>query len=123
MDLIRSQRFTRHIEDLLQEHRVPGLAIAIVQDGESASAGLGLSCLDPPKPCTPDTLFDIGSSSKSLTAASVALLVENNDNHPDIQWDAPVSTVLPEDFIFSHDRYTKEVTIEDILSHRSGIAP
>ena len=123
MDLIRSQRFTRHIEDLLQEHRVPGLVIAIIQNGESASAGFGHSCLDPAKPCTPDTLFDIGSSSKSLTAASVGLLVEDNDNHPEIQWDAPVSTVLPEDFILSDDRYTNEVTIEDILSHRSGVAP
>lgn len=68
-----------------------------------------------------DTIFDIGSCSKSLTAASVGLLVADNDNYPDVQWDTPMSVLLPEDFAMAKDDYTRGVTVEDIIRHRTGV--
>jgi len=69
-----------------------------------------------------DTLFDIASASKSLTAASVALLIYDDVNYPDVKWESTISKLLPDDFVMPTDEYTKAVTIEDILSHRSGMA-
>jgi CubicO group peptidase (beta-lactamase class C family) len=49
------------------------------------------------------------------------MLVDDNDNHPDVQWIAPVSSLIREDFVLSDCKYTEQVTVEDILSHRSGL--
>ncbi|KAJ5619711.1 hypothetical protein N7510_003695 [Penicillium lagena] len=114
MELFHSSDFQSHVDDLMVEHHVPGLAIAIVQNETTASAGYGKSSLQPPKTCTADTLFDIASASKSLTAASVALLV-NDEKYPEVQWEATMSSLLPGEFEIPG------VTVEDILSHRSGM--
>ena len=71
---------------------------------------------------TGDTLFDWASNSKSITCSAVALLVQDEDKYPNVKWDTPVSQLLPQDFVLEDEYYTKNVTIEDILSHRSGIA-
>jgi CubicO group peptidase (beta-lactamase class C family) len=51
----------------------------------------------------------------------VTLLVDD-EKYPDVQWSTPVSKLLPDDFVLPDAYLTKQVTIEDILSHRSGIA-
>ena len=121
MEYFNSPRFAAHAEELLKEWHAPGIAIALIQDEAVESRGYGKACLETGKPVTADTLFDLASSSKSLTAASVALLVENDEQYPDVKWDAKMSTLLPEDFVMSQDQYTQDVTVEDILSHRSGL--
>ncbi|KAI9712449.1 MAG: hypothetical protein M1820_001662 [Bogoriella megaspora] len=121
MDLFNSSDFSTHVKKLMEIHHVPGLAIALVQNETIASAGYGLASIDPPKPCTADTLFDVGSCSKSMTAASVGLLVDDNVNHPEVQWKAIMSRLLPGDFVMPGDGYTENVTVEDILSHRTGM--
>ena len=67
-----------------------------------------------------DTLFDCASTSKSFTAAAISLLVDDNENHPDVQWRTPVSALMS-DFVLQDRHATANVTIEDILSHRSGM--
>ena len=121
MDLFISSEFTKHVNELIEQWHTPGLAIAIVQDQTSASRGYGKASLDSGKPVTADTLFDIASSSKSLTAASVALLVADNENYPQVKWEATMSSLLPDDFVMSKESYTENVTVEDILSHRTGL--
>ena len=120
MDFFDSQKFRSRVEELMKRHHYPGIAIAVVQDDQIKSAGFGLGTVDPPVPCTADTLFDIASSSKSLTAASVALLVRD-EAYPNVQWEAPMSQMLPDDFVMSNPKYTEEVTLDDIIGHRSGM--
>ncbi|KAK7959816.1 beta-lactamase family protein [Apiospora aurea] len=120
-DYIRSAAFNARIEAMMRSHHVPGLSLAIVHKGKTASAGWGKASLDPPKPCTPDTLFDIASCSKSLTAASVALLVDDHETYPEVRWDAVMSELLPDDFVMPGVAYTEDVTVDDILSHRTGM--
>lgn len=105
----------------MRQHRVPGLSIAIVRGDKVESAGFGNARLVPPTSCTVDTLFDIASSAKSLTAASVALLVDDQ-NHPDVQYETVMSKLLPEDFVLPGVGYTEGVTVEDVLGHRTGMA-
>ncbi|KAF2161672.1 hypothetical protein M409DRAFT_37517 [Zasmidium cellare ATCC 36951] len=121
MDLFNSSAFATHVTELMNQWHVPGLAIAIVQNETIASKGFGNASLNNMVPVTADTLFDIASTSKSLTAASVALLIANNDAYPQVQWNSTMSSLLPEDFILSGNGYTENVTLEDILSHRTGL--
>ena len=57
---------------------------------------------------------------KAFVAASISLLVDD-DSHSEVQWSTPVSQLLRDDFVLSDSRSTEMVTIEDILSHRSGL--
>lgn len=121
MDLFNSSAFDTHVTNLINQWHVPGLAIALVHNDTTTAKGFGLATLDPPVKCTADTLFDIASASKSLTAASVGLLVDDDENYENVQWDSKMSGLLPEDFVMAEESYTKDVTVEDILSHRSGL--
>lgn len=121
-DFLCSARFTSLVEALIIQHHVPGLAVATVHGQQITSAGYGEACLARSTPCTADTLFDIASAAKSLTAAAVGLLVDDNESYPDVQWDAIMSCLLPDDFVMPGAGYTEGVTVEDILSHRSGMA-
>ncbi len=58
--------------------------------------------------------------SKAFVSSAVSLLVDD-ENQPDVQWSTPVSTLIRDDFVLSDSRYTETVTVEDILSHRSGL--
>ncbi|EEP80003.1 predicted protein [Uncinocarpus reesii 1704] len=122
MEFFRSVEFPARVNTLMKEHRTPGLAVAVVQHDEVASMGFGLASLDQAVSVTADTLFDIASCSKALTAASIGLLVDDNENYPDVQYDAIMSKLLPDDFVMPGTGYTENVTVEDILSHRSGMA-
>lgn len=121
MDLFNSPAFSSHVEELIKKYHVPGLAIAIVHKDVTASKAFGLASFDPPRPMTTDTLLDIASASKSLTAASVALLVAD-DKYPEVTYEAEMTKLLPGEFVMPGHGY-EGVTVEDILSHRSGLAP
>lgn len=122
MDLFRSAKFDIQVSDLMDQLHVPGLSIALVHNNSTASKAFGVISVASAEPCTADSLFDIASSSKILTAISVALLVEDDhQQHPSITFDTPVSRILPDDFVLADTEYTKHVTIDDILGHRTGL--
>lgn len=75
----------------------------------------------PEEKVEPETLFHCASMTKAFTAAAVSLLVDDNEQYPSIQWTTPVSEIIRDDFVLSDPTYTENVTIEDILSHRSGL--
>jgi CubicO group peptidase (beta-lactamase class C family) len=122
MDLLQSGTFRQHAESLMEEYNLPGLSISLSHNSDVSSIGLGVANILNPADCTPDTLYDIASSSKSLTAASVALLVEDDENYPDVQWDTPLHDLLPEDFVMPTLELDERITIVDVLSHRTGMA-
>lgn len=121
MELLDSNKFTSFVADLLHQYKIPGLSIAVVHNNDIASGGYGVASCEDNIPCTGDTLFDIASSSKSLTAASVALLVDDK-KHPEVQYEALMSDLLPDDFVMQEKMYTDSITVEDVLSHRTGMA-
>lgn len=120
MDYFRSTEFQAQVELLIKQHHVPGLAIAVIQDDEISSQGFGKARLEPPEPCTADTLFDIASCSKSFTAASIGLLVED-EAHPEVQYNTTMSSLLPEEFVMPKREYTDGVTLDDLLGHNTGM--
>jgi len=121
MDFFNSPNFNRYVNDLMRQNRVPGLSIAIINRDHVQSTAYGSASIEDEVPCTADTLFDIASSSKSLTAAAIALLVDD-ENFPELQYDSIMSELLPDDFVLPDDSYTRCVTLDDLLGHRTGMA-
>lgn len=107
------------LEQARVEGHVPGMAIAIVDDGQLIWAhGFGVSDLDANTPVTPETVFAIGSSTKAFSSTVAAMLVDEGK----LAWDDPVSKHLP-DFTLQIDGKEGEVvTIRDLLAHRCGFA-
>lgn len=101
----------------MQEWKVPGLALGIVKDGKVIYAkGYGFRDLEHKLPVDTDTLFPIGSISKSFTSLAFAML---NDEGK-VDWDKPVRTYLPE-FQLYDPVASERATPRDLFAHRTGL--
>jgi CubicO group peptidase (beta-lactamase class C family) len=111
------QGFDEYVNKALKDWEVPGVGIAIVKGDKVVLAkGYGVRKLGDPTPVDERTIFAIGSSSKAFTAAALAMLVDEGK----IKWDDPVTKHLPGFELY--DPYaSKEMTVRDLLCHRSGL--
>jgi CubicO group peptidase (beta-lactamase class C family) len=101
----------------MQTFEVPGLALAVVKDGRVVVAkGYGVRRLGESTKVDEKTLFGIASNTKAFTATGLGLLVEEGK----IAWDAPVVRYLPS-FAMWDPYVTRELTVRDLLVHRSGL--
>jgi CubicO group peptidase (beta-lactamase class C family) len=109
--------FDSFVGQAITEWEVPGLAIAIVKNGEVVLAeGYGLRDVDKKLPVTPRTLFAIGSCTKAFTTFVIGTMVDEGK----LDWDKPVRTYLPE--LRLHDPVASElITPRDLVTHRSGL--
>lgn len=108
-----------YISNAMHDWDVPGVAIAIVKDDSIVfSKGFGVLKIGEPGLVNEHTIFAIGSCTKAFTAASLSLLVDEGK----VNWDDKVVSLLSE-FKLSDPYLTKELTIRDLLSHRSGLEP
>ncbi len=96
---------------------IPGLSIAVVhQDSVVFARGYGVRRLGETAPVDEHTLFGVASTTKAMTAATLALLVDEGR----IGWDDPVVRHLP-NFALSDPWVTANVTVRDLLTHRVGV--
>lgn len=104
-------------EEALSAFNIPGLAVVAVKDGEVILAeGFGVRDIGNGEPVNADTLFGVASHTKAFTAAALATLVEQKK----LRWDDKVIQYIPE-FRLSDPAITADLTIRDLLSHRSGL--
>jgi CubicO group peptidase (beta-lactamase class C family) len=109
--------FDAYVASVMKAFEVPGLSVAIVRDGKVLLAkGYGVRTLGDPAPVDAETLFGIASNTKVFTATALGMLVEEGK----IEWDAPVVRYLP-GFALSDPFVTRELTVRDLLVHRSGL--
>ena len=101
----------------LRAFDVPGIAVAVVKDGQVVVAkGYGVRSLATKEPVDANTLFGIASNTKAFTTAALGLLVEEGK----LRWDDKVTDYIPE--FRMYDPYvTAEFTVRDLLCHRSGL--
>jgi len=93
------------------------MAIAVVKDGKLVMArGYGVREAGKPGRVDEDTLFAIASLTKGFTAATVGMLVDEGK----LDWDDVVTRHLPS-FAMADARVTSELTLRDLLAHRSGL--
>ena len=101
----------------MREFSVPGVAVGVVKDGSVVhAAGYGVRELGVDGPVDTETLFRIASTSKAFTAASLAMLVDAGT----LGWDDKVVDHIP-GFALYDPWVTKEFTVTDLLTHRSGL--
>ena len=110
-------RFDAEVSRALRAFQVPGTAIAVVKDGKVLLLrGYGVQRLGDRTPIDAHTLFQIASNTKAFTTACLAMLVDSGQ----LAWDDPVTRYLP-DFQLFDPWVTREFTIRDLLTHRSGL--
>ncbi|KAJ5289033.1 Peptidase S12 Pab87-related C-terminal [Penicillium angulare] len=113
--------FDTLVAQSLEEWKVPGLSICVVHGPHTHSKAYGFAEL-PDKLMTTDASFQVGSLTKPLTAASMSMLIDDSKGTDSpIDWDTPLSSIIPDDFVLSDDYATQHITIEDALSLRSGL--
>jgi CubicO group peptidase (beta-lactamase class C family) len=118
------QQVTHAVQELeklaqkqIQEHALPGLAIAVVfQDKVVYAKGFGVRDTNKKQPIDADTVFQLASISKSVGSTVVAELVGEGK----ITWDSKLSALDPTFEMFD-PWVTREITIRDMYAHRSGL--
>jgi CubicO group peptidase (beta-lactamase class C family) len=109
--------FDAYVRSALNDWQTPGLAVAVIKDGKVALArGYGTCRSDEERPVDENTIFPISSVTKVFTATCLAMLIEEGK----LKWSDPVVGHLPE-FELGDPFLTKDVRIEDLLSHRVGL--
>ncbi|HEX8299812.1 MAG TPA: serine hydrolase domain-containing protein, partial [Rubricoccaceae bacterium] len=110
--------FDATVAHVMETFGVPGVSVAVVQDGRVVLAqGYGTRLLGEDAPVDERTRFGIASNSKAFTATALGMLVEEGR----LEWDAPVTRYLPS-FSLIDPVITRELTVRDLLVHRSGLS-
>jgi CubicO group peptidase (beta-lactamase class C family) len=99
----------------MEEYCVPGVAVGILHDGVEYTAGLGVTHIEHSLPITSRTLFEIGSTTKTMTALAVMRLVDQGK----LDLDTPLRTYLPE-LSFADLQATQKATMRHLLTHTGG---
>jgi CubicO group peptidase (beta-lactamase class C family) len=109
--------FEQRVEELRKAFGAPGVSITIVEDGKVTLAkSWGVRDITTSQPVDADTIFFTGSTGKAFTNAALATLVDQGK----IAWDDKVIDHMP-DFRMWDPWVTREMTIRDLLVHRSGL--
>src|SRR5262245_29199564 len=94
---VNCQKICIQIKKHIQRPQIPGVAIAILHKGKEYTQGFGVTSVENPLPVTPDTLFQVGSISKTFTGTLLMQLAEQRK----VDLDAPVR------------RYIKDLKLRD----------
>lgn len=103
------------VREQMAAHHVPGVAVGVVHEGRFFAGAFGVTNLEHPLPVTTDTLFQIGSTSKTVTATALMTLVDEGKVH----LDAPIRTCLP-GFRLQSEADAAALTPAHLVTHRGG---
>ncbi|HTP06943.1 MAG TPA: serine hydrolase domain-containing protein [Anaerolineae bacterium] len=109
------QNLSAEITRGMQRLPIPGLAVGVWHAGIEQAAGFGVTSVENPLPVTPDTLFQVGSISKTFTATALMMLREAGK----VDLDTPLRTYLP-NFRLSDEDVAARATIKHLLTHTGG---
>ncbi|KAL2064853.1 hypothetical protein VTL71DRAFT_3993 [Oculimacula yallundae] len=115
---IRDGSLTPEFNDLVSQTmkrwKAPGLSLAVINNDAFTSKSLS------DKPVTLKTLFNAANMTKAFTAIAVSFLVDDDEMFPEVLKETPVANLIGDDFVLPDSRIN-QVTVEDILSHRTGL--
>jgi CubicO group peptidase (beta-lactamase class C family) len=104
------------VETTATQFGVPGVAVGVFAAGKEAYACHGVTSVDNPLPVNQDTLFILGSVTKTYTATTLMCLVASGE----VTLDAPARTYLPE-LTLLDERAAVQMTVLHLLNHTSGL--
>jgi CubicO group peptidase (beta-lactamase class C family) len=102
-------------QQAMLEHHIPGVSIGLILDGVEHYVSLGVTSVLNPLPVTADTLFQIGSTTKTFTATTALKLAQDGM----LELDAPVRKYIP-DFRVADEDTSARVTVRHLMTHTSG---
>jgi CubicO group peptidase (beta-lactamase class C family) len=101
----------------MHSRHCPGVSLSVIREDDVVyQRAFGFADVEKRLPLTVDTRFALASVTKSFTAVSVALLVDEGM----LEWDKPVWHYMPE-FVLDDPYITRHTTVRDMLSHRTGM--
>ena len=103
------------IQDAMRRYHTPGVAVGVLRDGRDEITTYGVTSIENPLPVQANTLFQIGSITKTITATMVMRLVEQGL----LDLEAPVRRYLPELRLADED-VAQRVTLRHLLTHTAG---
>jgi CubicO group peptidase (beta-lactamase class C family) len=103
------------IEEAMRAYAIPGAAVGVLLDGQEYVKGYGVTNVDHPVPVDGDTVFRVGSTTKTFTGTTLMRLVERGK----VELDAPVRRYLP-DFAVADPFASAQVTVRQLLNHSAG---
>jgi len=107
---------TGFVEATAEEFGIPGVAVGIWADGREVYACHGVTSADNPLPVDRDTLFVLGSVTKTYTATALMRLVSEGR----VELEAPVRRYIPE-LRLTDEQTAAQVTVLNLLNHTSGL--
>jgi CubicO group peptidase (beta-lactamase class C family) len=103
------------IRSAMQRLNVPGVSVGILHQGKEHTAGFGVTNVDHPSAVAAETLFQIGSITKTVTATAVMRLVEAGT----LDLDTPIQRYVP-DLQLADETVAARVTMRHLLTHTAG---
>lgn len=110
-----AEQFEHEAQRLLGEYGIPGVTLGLLTPEGDHFVNLGVTSLDHPLPVTSETLFQIGSTTKTLTSLTLSVLEAQGK----LKLDDLVHTHLP-DFRLNDESVAAELTVRDLLTHQGG---
>ncbi len=104
------------IKATAQKYGIPGVAVGLWADGKESYACHGITSVENPLPVDQDTLYILGSVTKTYTATALMCLVAEGR----VELDAPVRRYVPE-FRLADEQATADVTVLNLLNHTAGL--
>ncbi len=105
----------QQVQAAMERLGVPGVSIGLVYGDKEYVAGYGVTSVENPLPVTPDTFFQIGSTTKTMTATAIMRLVDLGQ----LELDAPVRRYIP-DLTLKDENVAANVTVKHLLTHTAG---
>ncbi|MCV7145708.1 serine hydrolase domain-containing protein [Mycobacterium riyadhense] len=99
----------------MKAYAIPGVAVAVWAGGQEYVKGYGVTNVDHPLPVDGDTIFRIGSTTKTFTGTATMRLVEQGK----VDLDSPVRRYIP-DFAVADESVSATVTVRQLLNHTAG---
>ncbi|EON97129.1 putative penicillin-binding protein [Phaeoacremonium minimum UCRPA7] len=115
--------FTEYLEKIAEHYHISSLVAAMVDGEETFLKAWGTAIL-PDVPTTEDTLYYVGSTTKSFTATSLLAVLDDLQHQESrsepVTLQTRISSIIPDDFVLPDTYATAHATIEDALAHRLG---
>ncbi|MFG2332400.1 serine hydrolase domain-containing protein [Streptomyces sp. NPDC048604] len=103
------------VRETAEAYGVPGAVVAVWSRGQEVYASHGITDIDAPEPVDEQTVFTLGSVSKTYAATALMRLVAEGR----VELDAPVRRYVPE-FTLADERAADEITVRNLLNHTAG---
>ncbi|WP_161881859.1 serine hydrolase domain-containing protein [Deinococcus alpinitundrae] len=107
--------FKQEAQRLMEEYKIPGVTLGLLTPDGDHFFNFGVTNLENPLPITNDTIFQIGSTTKTITSLTCSVLVAQGK----LDLDVPVRTYLP-DFKLKDESVAAALTTRDVLTHQGG---